>query len=189
MITKNVYRTHNCGELRISDAGSEVCLAGWVNSIRELGGLTFVTLRDQFGITQLVVKNEMLKDVNKECTITVKGKVVERESKNPKMPTGDIEVVAEEVEVLGKCKNVLPFEINTDQEVREDLRLQYRYLDIRNDKIKNNLILRAKVLQFLRNQMIEQGFLEVQTPILTVSSPYGITRPVATASPSSKITR
>ena len=172
-----MYRTHNLGELRIENVNQEVELSGWVQKIRNLGGMIFIDLRDQFGITQIVINDEKMqeqvKNVPTESCIHICGKVVERSSKNPKMPTGDIEVVANKFEILGKCKNVLPFEINTDQEVREDLRLKYRYLDIRGEKLKNNLILRAKVIQYLRNQMIEKGFLEVQTPILTSSSPEG----------------
>jgi len=173
MITKNIYRTHSCGELRIADVGSEVRLAGWVNSIRELGGLTFVTLRDQFGVTQLLVNNDMLKDVNKETTISVKGKVVERESKNPKMPTGDIEIVVEELKVLGKSQSVLPFEIANAPSTREDLRLKYRYLDLRNQETHDLIELRSKMLHFTRNKMYDMGFTEVQTPILANSSPEG----------------
>ena len=173
MITKNIYRTHSCGELRIDDVGSEVRLAGWVNTIRELGGLTFVTLRDQFGVTQLLVNSEMLKDVNKETTISVKGKVVERESKNPKMPTGDIEIVVEELNVLGKSQSVLPFEIANAPSTREDLRLKYRYLDLRNQETHDLIELRSKMLHFTRNKMYDMGFTEVQTPILANSSPEG----------------
>jgi len=173
MITKNIYRTHSCGELRIADVGSEVRLAGWVNSIRELGGLTFVTLRDQFGVTQLLVNSDMLKDVNKETTISVKGKVVERESKNPKMPTGDIEIVVEELKVLGKSQSVLPFEIANAPSTREDLRLKYRYLDLRNQETHDLIELRSKMLHFTRNKMYDMGFTEVQTPILANSSPEG----------------
>ncbi|MBQ9795591.1 MAG: aspartate--tRNA ligase [Clostridia bacterium] len=174
MITKNIYRTHSCGELRIEDAGKEVKLAGWVNSIRELGGLTFVTLRDQFGITQLVVKDDkMLTNVNKECTITISGKVVERESKNPKMPTGDIEIVVEQLKVLGKSQSALPFEIANALSTREDLRLKYRYLDLRNQETHDLIELRSKMLHFTRNKMYEMGFTEVQTPILANSSPEG----------------
>ena len=122
----NIYKTNNCGELRLEDAGKEVRLAGWVNSIRKLGGLTFVTLRDHFGITQLVVKDEnLLKDINKECTISVEGKVLERESKNPKMPTGDIEIDVNKITLLGKCQNVLPFEIMDAPNTKEELRLKY----------------------------------------------------------------
>lgn len=171
---ENIYRTHNCGELRISDVGKEVKLAGWVNSIRKLGGLTFVTLRDHFGITQLVVNDEkMLENVNKECTVSVSGKVLERYSKNPKMPTGDIEVEIETLKMLGKSQNVLPFEISEAPNTKEELRLKYRYLDLRNPETHSIIETRAKMLQFTRNKLSEMGFMEVQTPILTSSSPEG----------------
>jgi len=170
----NIYKTNNCGELRLSDAGKSVRLAGWVNSIRELGGLNFVTLRDHFGITQLVVNNaELLKNVNKECTITVSGKVVERESKNPKMATGDIEVIVEELKVLGKSQSTLPFEIANSSNTREDLRLKYRYLDLRNPQTHDLIVLRSKMLNFTRNKLFNMGFTEIQTPILANSSPEG----------------
>ncbi len=174
MTRENMYKTHNCGELRLSDAGKEVRLAGWVNSIRKLGGLNFVTLRDHFGMTQLLVKDEsLLNGVNKECTITVEGKVLERESKNPKMATGDIEVEVSALKVLGKCQNVLPFEINDAPNTKEELRLKYRYLDLRNPATHELIVTRAKMLNFVRNKLTEMGFLEVQTPILTSSSPEG----------------
>jgi len=171
---ENIYRTHNCGELRIGDVGKTVRLSGWVNSIRNLGGLLFVTLRDHFGITQLVIKNEKLFDnVTKETTITVTGVVVERESKNPKMPTGDIEVVADQLTILGKAQNVLPFEISEAPNTKEELRIKYRYLDLRNPETHKILETRAKMLHFTRNKLTEMGFMEVQTPILTSSSPEG----------------
>ena len=172
-----MYRTKNLGELRIENVGEEVELAGWIQKIRNLGGMVFIDLRDEFGITQIVVNDEELqekvKNLNTETCIHINGKVVERTSKNSKMNTGDIEVVAGNIEVLGKCKNVLPFEINTDQEVREDLRLEYRFLDLRNEKIHNNILLRSKVLKALRDRMYELGFPEIQTPILANSSPEG----------------
>ena len=166
-----MYRTKNLGELRIENVGETVELAGWVQKIRNLGGMIFVDLRDQDGITQIVINDA--KELTTESCIHIKGKVVERASKNPKMPTGDIEVVADEVEVLGKCKNVLPFEVNTDQEVREDLRLEYRFLDLRNKKLHDNILLRSKILKTLRDKMDELGFAEIQTPILANSSPEG----------------
>lgn len=171
---ENIYRTHNCGELRLSDAGKEVRLAGWVNSIRKLGGLTFVTLRDHFGVTQLVVNDEnMVAGINKESTVTVTGKVLERYSKNPKMETGDIEVEVFSIKVLGKSQNVLPFEIAEAPNTKEELRLKYRYLDLRNPETHEIMVNRAKMLQFVRNKLTEMGFMEVQTPILTSSSPEG----------------
>ncbi len=170
----NMYRTNNCGELRLNDAGKEVRLAGWVNSIRKLGGLNFVTLRDHYGITQLLVRDDSLLDgVNKECTVSVSGKVLERESKNPKMPTGDIEVEVSKLTVLGKCKSVLPFEISDAPNTKEELRLKYRYLDLRNPDTHQVLLVRAQMLSYVRNKLTEMGFVEVQTPILTSSSPEG----------------
>jgi len=170
-MTRNKYRTHNCGELRLCDAGKEVKVAGWVNSIRNLGGLTFVTLRDHFGITQVILDGQDIP--NKESVISVKGIVYERESKNPKMPTGDIEIKAETIEILGNCQNVLPFEISDAQTTREDLRLKYRYLDLRNADNHEKIVLRSKLMQYIRNYMHNKEFLEVQTPILTSSSPEG----------------
>ena len=172
-----MYRTHNLGELNIKNIGEEVELSGWIQKIRNLGGMVFIDLRDQFGITQIVVNDEKLQEQAKEFTtescIHICGKVVERSNKNPKMATGEIEVVANKMEVLGKCKNVLPFEINTDQEVREDLRLEYRFLDLRNERLHNIILLRSKILKALRDKMDELGFAEIQTPILANSSPEG----------------
>ena len=172
-----MYRTHNLGELTIKNIEEEVELSGWIQKIRNLGGMVFIDLRDQFGITQIVINDEKLQEQAKELTtescIHICGKVVERSSKNPKMATGEIEVVAEKIEVLGKCKNVLPFEVNTDQEVREDLRLEYRFLDLRNKKLHDSILLRSKILKTLRDKMDELGFAEIQTPILANSSPEG----------------
>ncbi|MGN0748720.1 MAG: aspartate--tRNA ligase [Christensenellales bacterium] len=170
----NIYRTHDCGQLRMSDTGKNVILSGWVNSIRKLGGITFATLRDNYGITQILVRDESkMENICKETVIKVTGKVVERESKNPKMPTGDIEVLAEEIEVLGKCAPVLPFEIADSNSTKEELRLKYRYLDLRNPEVHENILLRSRVMSFVRNKMISLGFNEFQTPILTSSSPEG----------------
>ena len=172
-----MYRTKNLGELRIENIGEIVELAGWVQTIRNLGGMIFIDLRDEDGITQVVVNDEklqeMAKSLNTESCIHIKGKVVERASKNPKMPTRDIEVIAEEIEVLGECKSNLPFEINSEIDAREDLRLEYRFLDLRNEKIHNNILLRSKILKFIRDKMDELGFPEIQTPILANSSPEG----------------
>ena len=172
-----MYRTKTCGELNIKNVGEEVELSGWIQKIRNLGGMIFIDLRDEFGITQIVINDEKMqeiaKDYNTESCIHIKGKIVERSNKNLKIPTGEIEVVASEIEVLGKCKTVLPFEINTDQEVREDLRLEYRFLDLRNEKLHNNILLRSKILKTLRDKMDELGFTEIQTPILANSSPEG----------------
>ena len=172
-----MYRTKTCGELNIKNVNETVELAGWIQKIRNLGAMIFIDLRDQFGITQIVINNEELQKQAKELTtescIHISGKVVERSNKNTKIPTGEIEVIANEIEILGKCKNVLPFEINTDQEVREDLRLEYRFLDLRNEKLHNNILLRSKILKTLRDRMDELGFAEIQTPILANSSPEG----------------
>ena len=172
----NKYRTNNCGELRISDVGKTVKLAGWVQTIRNLGAMKFIDLRDEDGITQVVVSAEMdLKDITTESTIGVTGTVLERTSKNSKIPTGDIEIEAKSIEILGKCKNVLPFEINSEKtgEAREDLRLEYRFLDLRNNKLHQTIKLRSEIMKTLRNKMDELGFTEIQTPILANSSPEG----------------
>ena len=175
------YRTHNCGELNISNVGQVVKLAGWVQRIRNLGAMQFIDLRDQFGITQIVIADDDVKkqtqNVVTECVISVDGTVVERSNKNTKIPTGEIEITATNVSILGKCKNELPFEINSEKAdinaVREDLRLEYRFLDLRNEKIHNILLLRSQVMQTLRAKMYELGFSEIQTPILANSSPEG----------------
>ena len=174
----NEYKTNNCGELRITDVNKEVRLAGFVQTIRNLGKMIFIDLRDEKGITQIVVSEDIsatdaFKDVTKECTISVTGDVVERASKNDKIPTGDIEVIAKSIRVLGKCRNALPFEVNSDQDVREDLRLEYRYLDLRSDRIHKNLLLRSNILRCMRDEMYRLGFTEIQTPILANSSPEG----------------
>ena len=172
-------RTHNCGELRIDNVGESVTLVGWLENMREVGsGLGFVVLRDFYGTTQIVLETEDMvktaKAINKESTISVKGVVRERSSKNPKQETGDIEVVPESIEVLGRCRyNELPFEINHSREADETARLKYRYLDLRNPEVKKNIILRCNVIAALRSSMTEHGFLEITTPILTASSPEG----------------
>lgn len=173
MIKENIYRTTDCGALRLSDAGKEVRLAGFVDTVRALGGITFVVLRDFYGKTQVVVPDTLNVQVGKEDVISVLGTVVERSSKNPNMPTGEIELVAKEIEILGKCESTLPFEIKNSQSVAEDLRLKYRYLDLRADYNKEMLKLRSSLMLFVRNFMQDKGFLEVQTPILTASSPEG----------------
>ena len=172
-------RTHTCGELRITDAGKKVQLAGWMENFREVGAeLGFVVIRDFYGTTQVVIEtSEMMKTfkaITKESTIQVEGTVRERSSKNPKLDTGDIEVVPEKVTVLGRCRyNELPFEVNHSREADEAARLKYRYLDIRNPEVKKNLILRSNVIAALRQSMIDHNFMEITTPILTVSSPEG----------------
>ncbi len=172
-------RTHNCGELRLSNAGETVTIVGWLENIREVGAnFAFLVLRDYYGTTQVVIENEemmsIIKPINKESTISVTGTVRERESKNSKLPTGEIEVVPTEIRVLGKCRhNQLPFEINKSKEADENTRLKYRYLDLRNPAVKQNIILRCQVVAELRRLMTEKGFLEMTTPILTASSPEG----------------
>ncbi len=173
------YRTHTCGQLRAENAGERVTLAGWMENVREVGSnFAFVVLRDYYGTTQLVVETEemsrLFKGINKESTIAVEGAVRLRESPNPKLPTGAIEVVPEKVTVLGRCRyNELPFEINRSREADESARLRYRYLDLRNPAVKNNIILRCQVVAALRRAMMDHGFLEITTPILTASSPEG----------------
>ena len=172
-------RTHNCGELRLSDAGKTVTVNGWMENVREVGSnFAFIVLRDFYGTTQVVVETAdmmaVIKGLNKESTISVTGIVRERESKNPKLPTGEIEVVPQSITVLGKCRhNQLPFEINKSKDADENVRLKYRYLDLRNPEVKKNIILRCQVVAELRRLMTEKGFLEITTPILTASSPEG----------------
>ena len=172
-------RTHTCGELRLADAGKTVTLVGWMENVREVGSnFAFVVLRDFYGTTQVVIESEemmaVVKPLNKESTISVTGLVRERESKNKKIATGEIEVVPTEIKVLGRCRyNELPFEINRSREADETQRLKYRYLDLRNPAVKQNIILRCNVVAALRLAMTQHGFLEITTPILTASSPEG----------------
>ena len=172
-------RTHTCDQLRLDNAGEKVKIVGWMENVREVSGnLSFVIVRDFYGTTQVVAETEDMiaafKDITKESTISVEGTVRERASKNPKIPTGDIEIVPEKVEVLGRCRyNELPFQINHSREADESTRLKYRYLDLRNPEVKNNIVLRCNVVSALRRSMTEHGFLEITTPILTASSPEG----------------
>ena len=172
-------RTHNCGELRLAHAGQQVRIVGWLENVREVGNnFAFLVLRDFYGTTQVVVETAEImaavKSINKESTIAVNGVVRERESKNLKLPTGEIEVVPSSIEVLGKCRhNQLPFEIHKSKDADENVRLKYRYLDLRNPAVKSNIILRCQVVAELRRLMTEKGFLEITTPILTASSPEG----------------
>ena len=172
-------RTHTCGELRLTDAGKHVKIVGWMENVRVVGqNFAFVVLRDFYGTTQVVVESQEMMDVinglNKESTISVEGTVRERASKNPKQATGDVEVLPEKIEVLGRCRyNSLPFEINRSREADETQRLKYRYLDLRNPAVKSNIILRCQVVSALRAAMTDHGFLEITTPILTASSPEG----------------
>ncbi|WP_409967111.1 aspartate--tRNA ligase [Bengtsoniella intestinalis] len=172
-------RTHNCNQLRLSDAGQQVQLCGWMENVREVGAnFAFVVLRDFYGTTQVVIETEdmmnIVKSVNKESTLCVVGTVRERDSKNSKLPTGDIEIVPSAITILGRCQhNELPFQVNRSREADELTRLKHRYLDLRNPEVKNNIILRCNVVAALRQAMTEQGFLEITTPILTASSPEG----------------
>ncbi|MDO5143218.1 MAG: aspartate--tRNA ligase [bacterium] len=172
-------RTHTCDELRMADCGKHVRICGWMENVREVSGsLAFVILRDFYGTTQLVIESEdmmsIIRDLNKESVIAAEGVVRERASKNPKIPTGDIEVVPERIEVMGRCRyNALPFQINRSREADEAIRLRYRYLDLRNPEVKKNIIMRSKVVAELRAAMIAHDFLEITTPILTASSPEG----------------
>ena len=176
---KTAFRTHTCGQLRMSDVGQTVTLSGFLENLREVGAnLGFAVLRDFYGVTQVVIETEEMmaqfKALNKESTIQVTGTVRERDSKNPKLPTGDIEVLPEKMTVLGRCRhNELPFQVTRSREADESARLKYRYLDLRNPEVKNNIILRSQVVAALRAAMIDQGFMEITTPILTASSPEG----------------
>ena len=172
-------RTHTCNELRMEHVGQSVKIVGWMENVREVGSnLAFVILRDFYGVTQVVIETEemmaAIKGLNKESTISVEGVVRERDSKNPKLPTGDIEVVPTKIEVLGRCRyNELPFQVSRSREADESLRLKYRYLDLRNPEVKQNIVLRCNVVSALRAAMTAHGFLEITTPILTASSPEG----------------
>ncbi len=173
-ITMN--RTHTCNQLRENNIGEQVILEGWVDTIRDHGGVIFIDLRDHYGLTQVVFNDDsVLKGVTKETVISVKGTVTKRdeETVNTKLETGLIEVKATELTVLGPCLNTLPFEITNSTQTREEVRLKYRYLDLRNPKIHQNIVLRSKVISYLRKQMEELGFMEINTPILTASSPEG----------------
>ena len=176
----NEYRTHYCDEITTKDVGKKVRIAGFVETIRDLGGLVFLDIRDMYGVTQVVTSAEskdidIISHIPVQSVVTVYGTVRERseDTINLKLKTGKVEIYIEEIKILGKRTKALPFEINGDTQVREDLRLKYRYLDLRSEKIREKLKLRAKIIQFLREQMIEKDFLEVQTPILTASSPEG----------------
>ena len=172
-------RTHTCGQLRLADAGQQVKISGWLENVRIVSaGLAFIVVRDFYGVTQVVAESEDMvntfKAINKESTISVEGTVRERDSKNSKLPTGDIEIVPSGGEVLGRCRhNELPFQVGRSREADESQRLKYRYLDLRNPAVKNNIVLRCSVVSALRQAMTEHGFLEITTPILTASSPEG----------------
>ena len=172
-------RTQTCNELRLEHVGQQVKLSGWMENVREVGqNFAFVILRDFYGTTQVVIETEEMMDIihglNKESTISVEGTVRERSSKNTNLPTGEIEVVPEKIEVLGRCQfNELPFQVGRSREADESLRLKYRFLDLRNPEVKNNIILRCNVVAAIRAAMTDHGFLEITTPILTASSPEG----------------
>ena len=171
-----MLRTHTCNELNTEHIGQNVVLTGWIDTVRDHGGVLFVDLRDHYGITQIVFSDDsMIAGMSKETVILVEGTVTKRDEDtvNPKIDTGLIEVRASRVEVLGPCKSSIPFEIDSSMQTREDVRLKYRYLDLRNRKIHDNIVLRSKILSYLRSQMEEMGFMEIQTPILTASSPEG----------------
>ncbi|NLL55629.1 MAG: aspartate--tRNA ligase [Clostridiales bacterium] len=172
-----MYRTHNCNELRESDVNKEVKIAGWLYSIRDLGAVIFFVVRDFYGITQVTVSDEEMKEqvrkIPRESTISVQGKVILRSSPNPDISTGLIEIEPKKIEILGKCIESLPFEVAASLQSREDTRLKYRFLDLRNPLVKDNIVLRSKIISTIRRIMTEKGFLEIQTPILTSSSPEG----------------
>lgn len=176
MLRENSYRTKYCGQLRESDIDTQVRVAGWVENIRDHGGVMFLDIRDHYGVVQVVVHDEeILRSINKECTVTVSGLVKKRneDTINPKIETGTVEIHSEDIKVLGKAPQALPFEVQTSTEVKEDVRLKYRFLDLRNPKVHNKIVMRSQLLSFLRNKMTEMGFLEIQTPILSCSSPEG----------------
>ena len=171
-----MLRTHNCNELNMQSIGEKVTLCGWVETVRDHGGVLFVDLRDHYGVTQIVFSDDkMLSGITKETVVKIEGEVTKRdeETVNPKIATGMIEVRAASIEVLGPCQLGLPFEIDASTQTREEVRLKYRYLDLRNRKIHDNIVLRSQILSYLRRQMEDLGFLEIQTPILTASSPEG----------------
>ncbi len=170
------YRTHTCNELTLNDLGKTVSLAGWVDTVRDHGGVAFVDLRDQYGVTQVVMHDDaLLKGLHKECVISITGEVVKRDAEtvNPKIPTGELEVTVTDVQILGACENALPFDVSESTDTREDVRLTYRFLDLRNQKMHENILFRSKVVSFLRKKMESLGFPEINTPILTCSSPEG----------------
>ena len=172
----NIYRSIYCGEVSTKEIGKEVRLAGWVNSIRNLGSLIFITLRDETGIVQLISEDvDKYININRESTITITGTVRARTKDmiNPNMKTGEVEVLISSLEVLGECENVLPFEISRSKESTEDTRLKYRYLDLRNEEVHNNILFRSKVIDFIRTTMKSMDFTEIQTPIITATSPEG----------------
>ena len=175
----NKYRSHKCNELRKKNVGSKISLAGWINKKRDHGNLLFIDLRDNYGLTQCIINKDnpnfdVIEKIQLETVVKIVGEVVNRskETINTEIETGEIEVAIEDFNILGKCKE-LPMPIFSDQEYAEEIRLKYRFLDLRRKKIHDNIILRSKVISFIRNEMTKLGFLEFQTPILTSSSPEG----------------
>lgn len=175
MNSNNKYRNKYCGEITIEDAGKTVRIGGWINSIRNLGSLVFLTVRDESGVVQVISEeSEKLSDLTRESTVTITGTVQKRSGNvNPNMKTGEIEIILDTIEVLGKCENVLPFEINRSKEANEETRLKYRYLDLRNKEVHDKIVFRSKVVDFIRKTMKEMDFTEITTPIITGSSPEG----------------
>lgn len=175
MNSNNKYRNKYCGEITIEDAGKTVRIGGWINSIRNLGSLVFLTVRDESGVVQVISEeSEKLSDLTRESTVTITGTVQKRSGNvNPNMKTGEIEIILDTIEVLGKCENVLPFEINRSKEANEETRLKYRYLDLRNKEVHDKIVFRSKVVDFIRKTMKELDFTEITTPIITGSSPEG----------------
>lgn len=170
-------RTHNCNQLREENVGEQVVLDGWLHSVRDLGAVVFFVMRDFYGFTQVTVSDEKLKEqvraIPRESTIEVKGKVILRSSPNKNLPTGLIEIEPISIEILGKCSEALPFEISNSLSSREDTRLKYRFLDLRNPTVKDKIVMRSKIISYIRKVMTERGFMEIATPILTSSSPEG----------------
>ncbi|MDO4169560.1 MAG: aspartate--tRNA ligase [Lachnospiraceae bacterium] len=176
MSTANIYRNRVLNEISENEIGETLKVAGWVENIRDHGGVSFIDLRDMYGVLQVVMRNtDLLKGITREDCVSIEGIVEKRdeETYNPKIPTGTIELEAKSIEILGKVYKQLPFEVMTSKEVREDVRLKYRYLDLRNEKVKDNILFRSQVISFLRQKMTEMGFIEIQTPILCASSPEG----------------
>ena len=172
----NIYRDCTCGQISKSDIGKVLRLAGWVENIRDHGGVMFIDLRDQYGISQIVIHDEsMLKNVHRETVISVMGKVIERDEDtiNLKISTGEVEVLADKLEILGECQSALPFEVAESLKTKEDVRLKYRFLDLRNKKVQDKILFRSKVVSYMRRKMEDMGFTEITTPILTSSSPEG----------------
>ena len=172
----NIYRDCTCGQISKSDIGKVLKLAGWVENIRDHGGVMFIDLRDQYGVSQIVIHDEtMLKNVHRETVISVMGKVIERDEDtiNLKISTGEVEVLADKLEILGECQSALPFEVAESLKTKEDVRLKYRFLDLRNKKVQDKILFRSKVVSYMRRKMEDMGFTEITTPILTSSSPEG----------------